>query len=101
MKIDQQSVQQSCIPRFAYLCTPIPYTLVNKRCNVLALIRSLVLNRTLIKKNEIFLINKEIQMGAVVKSYMRKGFLIYEEMRKYLPIMRRPLVIYDFVTAPF
>ncbi len=23
-------------------------------------------------------------MGSVVKSYMRKGFLIYEEMRKYL-----------------
>jgi hypothetical protein len=30
-------------------------------------------------------------MGAVAKSYMRKGFLIYEEMRKYLLIMRRPL----------
>jgi hypothetical protein len=24
--------------------------------------------------------------GAVAKSYMRKGFLIYEEMRKYLVI---------------
>ena len=23
-------------------------------------------------------------MGAVAKSYMRKGFLIYEEMRQYL-----------------
>jgi hypothetical protein len=23
-------------------------------------------------------------MGSVTKSYMRKGFLIYEEMRKYL-----------------
>jgi hypothetical protein len=23
-------------------------------------------------------------MGAVAKSYMRKGFLIYEEIRKYL-----------------
>ncbi len=23
-------------------------------------------------------------MGAVAKSYMRRGFLIYEEMRKYL-----------------
>jgi hypothetical protein len=23
-------------------------------------------------------------MGPVAKSYMRKGFLIYEEMRKYL-----------------
>ncbi len=34
---------------------------------------------------------------------MRKGFLIYEEMHKYFPIqyMRRPLVIYDFATAPF
>ncbi len=29
---------------------------------------------------------KEIQSGAVAKSYMRKGFLIYEEMRKYFPI---------------
>jgi hypothetical protein len=36
------------------------------------------------KENEIFLIHKEIQMGSVAKSYMRKGFLIYEEMRKYL-----------------
>ncbi len=25
-------------------------------------------------------------MGAVAKSYMRKGFLIYEEIRKYLVI---------------
>ncbi len=28
----------------------------------------------------------EIQTGAVAKSYMRKGFLKYEEMRKYFPI---------------
>jgi hypothetical protein len=33
-------------------------------------------------------------MGAVAKSYMRKGFLIYEEMRKYLVIYEKPLVIY-------
>jgi hypothetical protein len=40
-------------------------------------------------------------MGAVTKSYMRKGFLIYEEMRKYLTIhfLRRPLVIYEFVSS--
>jgi hypothetical protein len=38
------------------------------------------------KENKIFLIYKEIQSGAVAKSYMRKGFLIYEEMRKYFPI---------------
>jgi hypothetical protein len=34
------------------------------------------------KENYIFLTYKEIQSGAVAKSYMRKGFLIYEEMRK-------------------
>jgi hypothetical protein len=33
-----------------------------------------------------FLIYKEIQNGVVAKSYMRKGFLIYEEMLKYFPI---------------
>ncbi len=55
---------------------------------------------TLIKEKKIFLIYKEIQNGAVAKSYMRKGFLLYEEMRKSFPNMRRPLVIYDFATAP-
>ncbi len=49
------------------------------------------------KENKIFLICKEIQSGAVAKSYMRKGFLIYEKMRKFV-VMRRPLV---FATAPF
>ncbi len=38
------------------------------------------------KEKKIFLIYKEIQTGAVARSYMRKGFLIYEEMRKYLVI---------------
>jgi hypothetical protein len=38
------------------------------------------------KKYNIFLIYKEIQSGAVAKSFMRKGFLIYEEMRIYFPI---------------
>ncbi len=33
-----------------------------------------------------FIIYKEIQIRAVAKSYLRKGFLIYEEMRKYLAI---------------
>jgi hypothetical protein len=41
-------------------------------------------------------------MGSVAKSFMRKGFLIYEEKCKNLTIyMRRPLVIYDFATDPF
>ncbi len=35
------------------------------------------------KENKIFLIYKEIQMESGEKSYMRKGFLIYEEMQKY------------------
>ncbi len=38
------------------------------------------------KEKKIFLIYKEILSGAVAKSYMRKGFLIYEEMGKYVPI---------------
>jgi hypothetical protein len=32
------------------------------------------------------LIYKEIQSGAVANSYMRKGFLIYDKIRKYFPI---------------
>jgi hypothetical protein len=38
------------------------------------------------KKNQIFIIYKEIESGAFALSYMRKGFLIYEKMRKYFPI---------------
>jgi hypothetical protein len=55
------------------------------------------------KENQIFLIYKKIQSGAVAKSYMRKGFLILY-MRKCAnisPYMRRSLVIYDLATAPF
>jgi hypothetical protein len=52
------------------------------------------------KEKKIFLINREIRSGAVAKSYMRMGFLIYEEMRKYSSYMRRPLVRCDFATAP-
>jgi hypothetical protein len=39
-------------------------------------------------KNEkkIFLIYKKIQKGLGAKSYMRKGFLIYEKMRKYFVV---------------
>jgi hypothetical protein len=38
------------------------------------------------KEKEIFLVYKEIQMGSISKSYTRKGFLIFEEMYKYLTI---------------
>jgi hypothetical protein len=39
-------------------------------------------------------------MGSVAKSFMRKGFLIYEEMRKYLGIYKEAVVIYDLAAAP-
>jgi hypothetical protein len=45
------------------------------------------LKYTVIKKEKkIFLIWKEIQMRSVAKSSMITGFLIYEEIRKYLTI---------------
>jgi hypothetical protein len=42
-------------------------------------------------------------MEAVAKSYMRRGFPIYEEMRKCLTIYEEAIsiVIYDFAAAPF
>jgi hypothetical protein len=51
--------------------------------------------------------NKEIQNGAVAKSYKRKGFLIYEEMHKYLTIYeeavshicKENLIFYFFISA--
>ncbi len=38
------------------------------------------------KEKKIFLISREIQSGAVAKSYIRNGFLIQEEMQKCFPI---------------
>jgi hypothetical protein len=40
------------------------------------------------KENQIFLINKELQSGAVNKVIYEKGLLniLYEEMPKYFPI---------------
>jgi hypothetical protein len=49
-------------------------------------VRESWVSSTLKKENQIFHIDKEIQREAVAKSYMRKVFLIYEEMRKYFPI---------------
>jgi hypothetical protein len=51
------------------------------------------LDTALIKKeNKIFLIYREIQSGAVAKSFMRKCFLIYEEMRKYFTTIYKEAV---------
>ncbi len=44
---------------------------------------------------------KGIQMGVVAKSYMRKGFLIYEEMRKYLTIYEEAVSHIWLATDPF
>jgi hypothetical protein len=52
------------------------------------------------KEIKIFLIFKEIQSGAVAKSYMRKGILMFEEMRKYFPRYEEA-VSHDIATAPF
>ncbi len=40
-------------------------------------------------------------MGVVAKAYMRKSFLIYEEMRNYIVIYEGAVVMYDFATGPF
>jgi hypothetical protein len=45
--------------------------------------RGILQSHTDKKENKIFLIYKEIQMGSGAKSFMRKGFLIYEKMHKY------------------
>jgi hypothetical protein len=45
------------------------------------------------KENQNFLIYKEIQSGAVAKSYMRKGFLIYEEILNF-PIYEESLIFF-------
>jgi hypothetical protein len=39
--------------------------------------------------------------SSVAKPYMRKGFLIYEIMRKYFPIYEDAVSHHDFATAPF
>jgi hypothetical protein len=39
-------------------------------------------------------------MGSGAKSYMRKGFLMYEEMRKYFTIQEEAFSHYDFAPDP-
>jgi hypothetical protein len=53
------------------------------------------------------LLKKKIQFSSYIRQFrveqLRKGFLIYEEMRKYFPMycIRRTLFVYDFATASF
>jgi hypothetical protein len=58
------------------------------------MLKYFVLRHTDKKENKIFLIYKEIQMGSGAKSYMKKGSLIYEEMRKFFPIYEEAVSIY-------
>jgi hypothetical protein len=53
------------------------------------------------KENQIFLIYKEIQHGAVAKSWKSFLTLYMRKCANICSFMRRPLVIYDFATAPF
>jgi hypothetical protein len=48
------------------------------------------------KKKKIFLIYKEIQNGAVAKTYMINGLLIYVEIFALSSYIRKPFLIYDF-----
>jgi hypothetical protein len=52
------------------------------------------------KDNKIFLIYKEIQNGAVAKSYMTNGLLIYGEIFAHSSYIRKPFLMYDFATSP-
>jgi hypothetical protein len=52
------------------------------------------------KENKTFLIYKEIQNGAVAKSYITNGLLIYREIFAHFLIYRKPFLIYDFATTP-
>ncbi len=52
------------------------------------------------KENLIFLIYREIQSGAVAKSYMTNGLPKYGEIFALSSYIRKPFLIYDFATAP-
>jgi hypothetical protein len=58
----------------------------NENSSLSSMLKILLFFHTDKKDKEIFLIHQEIQMGSGAKSYLRKGFLIYEEMRKYFTI---------------
>jgi hypothetical protein len=66
MYIQETSYTLAHTGHFHPTSTPLPYAAKNEQ--------------------KIFPISKEIQKVSDAKSYMRKSFLIYEEMRKYLAI---------------
>jgi hypothetical protein len=44
---------------------------------------------------------KKIQSGSVAKSYLRKWFLIYEEIRKYFPIYEEAYITLQLLHSDF
>jgi hypothetical protein len=50
------------------------------------------------KESQIFLIYKEIQNGAVAKSDMTNGLLMYGEIFAHF-LIRKPFLIHDFATG--
>ncbi len=52
------------------------------------------------KENQIFLIHKDIQNGAVAKSYMTNGLLIFGKYLRISSYIRKLFLIYDFATSP-
>jgi hypothetical protein len=57
-------------------------------------------HRTDKKEKKIFLINTEIQNGAVAKSYMTNGLLCMVKYLRISPYIRKSFLIYYFSTAP-
>ncbi len=68
--------------------------------NMCKIVHSVVCLYTNKKEKKIFLICKEIQNGAVAKSYMTDGLLIYGEYLRISLYIRKQFLIYDFATAP-
>ncbi len=54
---------------------------------------------TFTEEKQIFLLYKEIECGAVAKSYVTNGFLIYGEYLRISSNIRKPFLINDFATA--
>jgi hypothetical protein len=70
------------------LCTPAGHFLTHMSSSYSCSSTVPQSNHTDKKENQFFPIYKEIQSGAVAKSYMRKDFPINEEMGKYFPIYK-------------
>jgi hypothetical protein len=56
------------------------------------LIKLYFLNHTDKKENKVFLIYKEVQKGAVAKSYTTNGLLIYDEIFVHF-LIRKPILL--------